>query len=366
MATYNLSGKSGLRVSPLSLGAGTFGEKWGEGFSAPKETVDELIGTYLDAGGNVLDTADGYQDGQSEEWIGDWFKRTGKREQVVLATKYSFGSTDGAHAGGPFAGGNARTTILRQVESSLRRLQTDYIDLYYQHVWDLMTPAEEVVATLNTLVEQGKVRYVGLSNVPGWYLGQIQTIANHRGWAPFAAIQANYSLLARTTELEYTDAATTLGLGIHAWSPLANGLLSGKYQVKDGKVEGVGRVTGSWVTDRTVNPAHPTVGRTIDALVQSANELGRTPAQVALRWVLERPGVSSVIIGARNTNQLKDNMGALDFELPTEIHARLEEASRPDAIYPWSFFGEPTQSGVAVGNQIQVEAPTFRGPGARW
>jgi len=362
MAIFNLSGRTGLRVSPLSLGAGTFGEKWGEGFSASKETVDEIIGAYLDLGGNVLDTADGYQEGQSEEWIGDWFRRTGRRGEVVVATKYGF-----ATQGGPFGGGNSRTTILRQVEASLKRLNTDYIDLYYQHVWDTMTPPDEVIATLHTLVESGKVRYVGLSNVPGWYLGRAQTLAELRGWAPLAALQVNYSLLARTTELEYTDAAQSLGLGIHAWSPLANGLLSGKYRVVDGKLEGKGRVTDSWVTDRTVDIANPIVCRTIDAVIAAAQELGKTPAQVALRWVMERPGVASVIIGARNADQLRDNMGALDFALTPEIHARLEEASRPAPIYPWSYFGEATQSGgVRSGNTIRAESPTYRGPGARW
>lgn len=354
LRAYTLAGRRGLRVSPLSLGAGTFGDAWDPAWQSPPEEIDRMIGAYLDAGGNVIDTADRYQNGKSEAAVGAYLRKTGRRNDIVLATKVGFGGPGDVHQGG-----NARLTLQRAVEESLRRLGTDVIDLYHVHLWDTFTPVEEVMATLDVLVRAGKVRYVGLSNVPAWYLGRAQTLAEWRGWEPVAVMQVNYSLLARTIEYEFVDAALELGIGLTAWSPLANGLLSGKYRINaEGKFEGDGRVTKTWTTDSTVDPAAPQTKRVLDTLVEVAREVGRTPAQVALNWVAHRPGVVSAIIGARTEAQLADNLAALEFELPAELARKLEEAGRPSPQYPYSFFTDAFQDAM-----VRSELPIRREPG---
>jgi len=360
LRTYTLAGRRGLRISPLSLGAGTFGDRWDPAWQSPPDDIDRIIGAYLDAGGNVIDTADRYQAGRSEEVVGEYLRKSGRRDDVVLATKCGYGAPGDVHQGG-----NARLTIQRAVEASLKRLGTDVIDLYHVHLWDTFTPVDEVMATLDALVRAGKIRYVGLSNVPAWYLGRAQTLAEWRGWEPVAVVQVNYSLVARTIEYEFTDAALELGIGLTAWSPLANGLLSGKYRVnEEGKIEGDGRVTKTWITDDTVGPAY--AKRVLEALAAVASELGRTPAQVALNWVTNRPGVVSTVIGARTEAQLRDNLAALDFELPAGLAARLEEAGRPPAQYPYSFFTDAFHdSTVRCGLPVRREPGGYRGRGFR-
>lgn len=361
LRTYTLAGRRGLRISPLSLGAGTFGDGWDPGWQSPPDEIDRIIDAYLDAGGNVLDTADRYQNGRSEELVGAYLRKSGRRDDVVLATKCGYGATGDVHQGG-----NARLTLQRSLEASLRRLGTDVIDLYHVHLWDTLTPVDEVMATLDAFVRAGKIRYVGLSNVPGWYLGRAQTLAEWRGWEPVAVVQMNYSLLARTVEYEFVDAALELGIGLTAWSPLANGLLTGKYRVNEqGQFEGEGRVTKTWITDNTVDASAQTK-RVLEALVATAAELGRTPAQVALNWVTNRPGVVSTVIGARTEAQLRDNLAALDFELPAVLAARLEEVGRPPAQYPYSFFTDAFQNAtVRSGLPVQHEPRGYRGRGFR-
>lgn len=362
LRSYTLAGRRGLRVSPLSLGAGTFGDRWDPAWRSPPEDVDRIIGTYLDAGGNVIDTADLYQDGRSEEVVGAYLRSSGRRDQVVLATKSGYGGPGNVHQGG-----NARLSMQRAVEGSLRRLGTDVIDLYHVHLWDTFTPVDEVMATLDALVRAGKIRYVGLSNVPAWYLGRAQTLAEWRGWEPVAVVQVNYSLLARTIEYEFTDAALELGVGLTAWSPLANGLLTGKYRVDEqGKLEGEGRWTKTWITDPTVDVTAAQTRRVLDTLAAVAGELGRTPAQVALNWVTHRPGVVSTVIGARTEAQLRDNLAALEFELPPALAARLEEAGRPAPQYPYSFFTDGFQDAtVRCGFPVRKEPRGYRGRGFR-
>lgn len=362
LRTYTLAGRRGLRISPLSLGAGTFGDGWDPAWQSPPEEIDRIIGTYLDAGGNVLDTADRYQNGRSEELVGAYLRESGRRDDVVLATKYGYGAAGDVHQGG-----NSRLTIQRALEASLRRLGTDVIDLYHVHLWDTFTPVDEVMATLDAFVRAGKIRYIGLSNVPGWYLGRAQTLAEWRGWEPVAVVQVNYSLLARTVEYEFVDAAQELGIGLTAWSPLANGLLTGKYRVNDqGQLEGDGRVTKTWITDNTVDAASAQTKQVLDALMAAATELGRTPAQVALNWVTNRPGVVSTVIGARTEAQLRDNLAALDFELPTALADRLEQAGRPPAQYPYSFFTDAFHdAAVRSGLPIRREPTGYRGRGFR-
>lgn len=361
LRTYTLAGRRGLRSSPLSLGAGTFGDSWDPAWQSPPDEIDRIIDAYLEAGGNVIDTADRYQNGRSEELVGAYLRKSGRRDEVVLATKCGYGAPGDVHQGG-----NARLTLQRALEASLKRLGTDVIDLYHVHLWDTFTPVEEVMATLDAFVRAGKIRYVGLSNVPAWYLGRAQTLAEWRGWEPVAVLQVNYSLLARTIEYEFVDAALELGIGLTAWSPLANGLLTGKYRVNEqGQFEGEGRVTKTWVTDNTIAPSAQTK-RVLDALVATAAELGRTPAQVALNWVTRRPGVVSTVIGARTEAQLRDNLAALDFELPPALAARLEEVGRPPAQYPYSFFTDAFHDAtVRSGLPVQTEPRGYRGRGFR-
>lgn len=359
---YALAGRRGLRISPLSLGAGTFGDGWDPAWQSPPDEIDRIIGAYLDAGGNVIDTADRYQNGRSEELVGAYLRSSGRRDDVVLATKCGYGAPGDVHQGG-----NARLSMQRALEASLRRLGTDVIDLYHLHLWDTFTPVDEVMATLDAFVRAGKIRYVALSNVPAWYLGRAQTLAEWRGWEPIAVVQVNYSLLARTIEYEFVDAAQELGFGLTAWSPLANGLLSGKYRVNEqGRFEGDGRVTKTWITDNTVFAASAQVKRVLDALHETAAELGRTPAQVAINWVTNRPGVVSTVIGARTAAQLRDNLAALDFELPPTLAARLDEVSRPTEQYPYTFFTDAFHDAtVRSGLPIVKEPRGFRGRGFR-
>ncbi len=337
LATYTLLGRSGLRVSPLCLGTMTFGVDWGWGI--PREGAFAILDRYLEAGGNFIDTADGYTGGKSESMIGEHLAERGVRERVVLATKFTFNQL----AGDPNAGGNGRKNIYRALEGSLRRLQTDYVDLYWLHAWDGTTPVEEVMSTLDALVRAGKVRAIGFSNVPGWYLGRAQTMAEWRGWEPVCALQLEYSLVERNLEREHVPAALALGAGICPWSPLASGLLTGKYRRQGIEAEGEGRMQA---IRGSSNPSFQKIlsernWTIVETLVEVAGRIGRSPAQVALNWVARRPGVASTLVGATKLEQLEDNLRALDFELPAAEAARLEEASRPASLHPYLFF-EPT------------------------
>src|SRR6266403_2194364 len=218
---YRLLGKSGLRVSEASLGTMTFGDEWGWG--SPKAEAQKIYETYREAGGNFLDTANFYTAGTSEKFVGEFIKS--HRDSVVLATKYS----NAAPGNDPNAAGNHRKSMMQAVEASLKRLRTDYIDLYWLHVWDQITPAEEVMRGLDDLVRQGKVLYVGVSDAPAWWIAHANTLAHLRGWSPFLGLQIEYSLIERTVERELIPMAKTLNLGVTAWAPLSNGVLTGKY-----------------------------------------------------------------------------------------------------------------------------------------
>jgi aryl-alcohol dehydrogenase-like predicted oxidoreductase len=352
LAQYHLLGRSGLRVSPLCLGTMTFGRQWGWG--SDEETSRRIFQRYLEAGGNFVDTADGYTDGASETLVGSFLKATGHRDRVVLATKYTFN----ASPGDPNAGGNGRKNLLRALEGSLRRLQTDYVDLYWLHAWDTLTPAEEVMATMDTVVRQGKVRHVGLSDVPGWYLARAQTIAQWRGFEPVCALQLEYSLVERTIEREHVPAAQHLGMGICPWSPLAGGFLSGKY-TREGAGEGrlaAMRGSGNPVFEKFTERNW----RILDALRDVATALGRTPAQVALAWATRRPGVASTILGATTLAQLEDNLTALDLAIPPEHGKRLDEVSALERAHPYVFFGPEIQSRIQGGVPVRAEPLWFR------
>jgi aryl-alcohol dehydrogenase-like predicted oxidoreductase len=330
--TYRLLGRSGLRVSPLGLGTMTFGND--RGWGADVHTARAIYTAYVAADGNFLDTADGYAGGRSEEWLGRFMAEMGNRDAMVVATKFTLNG----RAGDPNAGGNGRKNIHRALEGSLRRLGTDYIDLYWLHTWDGLTPLEEVLETLDCLVKSGKVRYVGLSNVPAWYLARYQTLAEGRGLARVNAVQLEYSLVERSIEREHLPAAQELGVGLCCWSPLGSGFLSGKYSRDDGSGR-LSVMSGSRIpmfakrTERNFG--------ILDVLREVARELGRHPAQVALNWVVNRSGVTAALVGATTQEQSDENLGSLEFVIPPELVARLERASHPEDIYPYQTFADP-------------------------
>ena len=356
---YYTLGSTGLRVSRLALGTMTFGEDWGWG--SDESSAREIFDTYLSAGGNFIDTADLYTNGNSEKMLGQFIKDSGSRDRVVISTKFSYNG----EPGNPNAGGNGRKNIMRAVEGSLDRLCTDYIDLYILHSWDTVTPADEVIRTLDNLVTSGKVRHIALSDVPAWYAAQAQTIAQERHLEPISTLQLEYSLAERNIEFEYVPLAKALGTGIMVWSPLASGLLSGKYKPSEAGAEGSGRLSTLAGGD---NPAFKKFTERNWAIVAElekvAKELDRSMAQVALNWVVNRPGVASVLVGATKLYQLEDNLGALEFDLPDELLQRLDAVSKPESRFPYTFFEPSLQGmvhgGASVGDKpATYEKPTF-------
>ncbi len=323
---YVTLGASGLRVSPLCLGAMTFGEDLGWGTSV-KES-EAILDRFIDRGGNFIDTANVYTLGHSEKIIGDHIGRhPDRRNRVVIATKF-YGNL---FPQDPNGGGAGRKSLSQACEESLRRLQTDVIDLYWMHAWDRNTPIEETMRALEDLVRAGKVRYIGFSDTPAWKVTQAQMIARFRGWAPLVALQIEYSLLERTVEGELIPMARELGLGVTPWSPLKSGVLSGKYTRQNhGQVKAD---RGGWAEDHLDDRTYAVV----DELIAIAGALDTTPARIALAWVLGRPGVTSTIIGARRLDQLDQNLGALDVRLAPEHIAKLDALSAPVLNFPAGF-----------------------------
>ncbi|WP_103340840.1 aldo/keto reductase [Amycolatopsis sp. CA-126428] len=322
--TYRLLGRSGLRVSPLALGTATFGTEWGWG--AEEDDARKLFDTYVERGGNFVDTAPTYTDGSSERLLGEFARD--HRESLVLATKY----TTLRRPGDPNSGGPHRKSLFASVEASLRQLNTDYLDLLYLHVWDFTTPVEEILRGLDDLVRQGKVRYVAMSNVPAWEVARMQAIADLRGWSPLIALQVEYNLVNRAAERDLIPMARAMGLGVTPYSPLAGGLLTGKYRHADLTATSGERNRKSFnaglglVTERSLAVA--------DVVQEVAAELGRTPAQVGLAWPLQNPGVTAPVIGARTLAQLEDNLGALEVAFTASHLARLQEVSAIELGYP--------------------------------
>jgi aryl-alcohol dehydrogenase-like predicted oxidoreductase len=320
--SYISLGRSGLRVSPFCLGTMTFGEDWGWG-SSPADS-EAILTEYVERGGNFIDTANIYTNGHSEKIIGNYLSaRAGLRDRIVLATKF-FGNLD---IGNPNGGGAGRKAIVKQCEESLRRLQTDYIDLYWLHNWDRATPIEETLRATDDLVTSGKVRYLGLSDLPAWKAAQAQTIVHFRDYAPAIALQVEYSLLARTVEGELIPMAQELGLGVMPWGPLRGGKLSGKYTRAN---------AGSQKSDRTRSAAGLSESEyaILDVVNDVATEVGANTAAVALAWVHSRPGVASTLIGARRLDQLEANLDVIDVSLGSEQIARLDAVSKPVLNFP--------------------------------
>ena len=322
LTAYRTLGRSGLIVSPLALGTMTFGAaRWG----SDSDTAEAVFDAYVEAGGNFVDTADVYSGGQSEETVGRLVAERGLRDRVVIATKAGFYGAAGAASSNPNGGGNGRKHVTAALERSLRRLGTDYVDLYWMHVWDAVTPVDEVLQTLGDLVRAGKIRYFGLSDGPAWAATKTATLAAERGVPGPVAIQPEYSLVERSIEREHVPAALDGGMGVVPWSPLAGGFLTGKYTRGEASAEGTGRLSGanpfgdSKFTDRN--------WAVLDVLRDVAQEAGRTPAETALAWTLARPGVASLIVGARTPEQLAANLASLNVSLTPEQTDRLDRAS---------------------------------------
>jgi aryl-alcohol dehydrogenase (NADP+) len=347
---YVTLGRSGLRVSPFALGAMTFGtDPPGAGCSV--EESEKILATYLDLGGNFVDTANFYTTGHSEKILGDFFAaHPGRRQRVVLASKF-FGNL---FPGDPNGGGAGRGSVIAQVDESLRRLRTDYLDLYWLHNWDRSTPIEETMRTLDDLVRAGKVRYLGFSNTPAWLTAQAQLMARLKGWTPLIALQVEYSLLARTVEGELGPLARDQGLALVPWSPLKNGFLSGKYR------------RGHQVTDsaRTAHVGGPSEDEyaVIDAVAAVADELGTTSAAVALAWLRAREGTVVPIVGARRVEHLRDNLAGLEVPL-TPAHLRtLDEISAPVLSYPAPMHGALRAMLQFAGTTVDGEASAVYPP----
>jgi aryl-alcohol dehydrogenase-like predicted oxidoreductase len=334
---YRLLGNSGLRVSEAALGAMTFGEDWGWG--AAKDEAHKVYEAFREAGGNFIDTANIYTNGTSESFLGEFMK--GHRPSVVLATKYSnaFQGTD------PNAAGNHRKNMSQAVEASLKRLQTDYIDLYWVHIWDQITPVEEVMRGLDDLVRQGKVLYVGISDAPAWWIAQANTLAQLRGWSPFVGLQIEYSLLERTVERELVPMAKALNLGLTAWSPLAGGVLTGKYHGHGSSEQG--RMNSEM--SKEFMPEPQLTEHVVRAVKSVSDEIGRGMAQVALAWLRYRPVPVIPILGARKLSQLQDNLASFDVTLSASQLKTLDEVSRIELGFPYGMYAKKLVQAIAYG-----------------
>ena len=330
---YKLLGRSGLRVSELSLGAMSFGEEWGWG--ASKEESRRIFDAFAEAGGNFIDTANYYTGGTSEKFVGEFVAP--ERERFVIATKYTLNM----RPDDPNGGGNQRKNLVQSLEASLRRLGTDYIDLYWVHAWDPLTPAEETMRALDDAIRAGKILYVGISDAPAWAIARANTLAEWKGWTPFVGLQIPYSLIERTPERELLPMAEAMDLAVTPWGTLGGGVLTGKYQAGKDRPPGTRFATATewgdaFLTDRNLRIAEETVA--------VARETGSTASQVAIAWVRQRQrGVMVPIIGATKVAQLRDNIGALGLRLSPEQMTRLDDASRVDLGFPIDFLAQAQQ-----------------------
>jgi aryl-alcohol dehydrogenase-like predicted oxidoreductase len=365
---YQLLGRSGLRVSEICLGAMTFGEEWGWGSS--KEESHRVFDAYADAGGNFIDTANKYTEGTSEKYIGEFI--ADDRDRFVLATKY----TSNTRRGDPNAGGNHRKNMMQSLEASLRRLNTDYIDMYWVHAWDPLTPIEETMRSLDDMVRSGKVLYIGISDAPAWIVSQANTLANLKDWTEFVCTQIPYSLIERTPERELLPMANALDIGVTAWSPLGGGVLTGKYNKKDkeqqqhnapsspspnifatqegnSRLEVQNDLAKMSLTDRNMLIAQE--------VSRIAKEIGCSPAQVALNWIRQQNakgqnGKNKIIpiIGSRKESQLRDNLACLEFELTIEQMNMLNDVSKIELGFPYDFLNSDMLKDIIYGGTYSL------------
>jgi aryl-alcohol dehydrogenase-like predicted oxidoreductase len=376
---YFLLGKSGLRVSEICLGTMTFGKEWGWG--ASKEESRKIFDAYVDAGGNFIDTANIYTDGTSEKYVSDFVSYD--RDRFVIATKY----TSNTRAGDPNAGGNHRKNMVQSLEASLKRLNTDYIDLYWVHAWDQTTPIEEMMRALDDMVKSGKILYIGISDAPAWVVSQANTLANLKGWTEFASIQIEYSLIERTSERELLPMANVLDIGITAWSPLGSGVLTGKYnkssnkEYKNNTVNKDYKQTESTTNDTNTSTSSSSLSasdqqnssrlnvanfselsntllkernlRIAEEVVNIAGEIKRTPSQVALNWIRHSKKILRnkiiPIIGAKNLVQINDNLACMEFVLSDEYIQRLNEVSKIELGFPHNFLSTDAIRNIIYG-----------------
>ena len=331
---YKLLGKSGLRVSELCLGGMTFGEDWGSMLpGASKDEAKKIFDLFVSKGGNFIDTANVYQNGTSEKYVGEFI--SSERERFVVATKYTLTT----NPDDPNASGNHRKNLVQSVDASLKRLNTHYIDLLWVHIWDPMTPIEEVMRSLDDLIRSGKILYIGISDVPAWVVSNANAIADLRSWSSFIGLQIMYNLIERSAERELLPMASALDIGVTVWSPLGGGVLSGKYNKQNTEEQKRFNVnnpmSASFVNERNIS---------IAAEVQAiAKEITKTPSQVALNWIrqqLKDKAVMIPIVGARTEVQVKDNLGCLDFELTRDQLKRLDEKSKIQLGFPHDFMSE--------------------------
>jgi aryl-alcohol dehydrogenase-like predicted oxidoreductase len=344
LSDFRTLGRSGLVVSPLCLGTMTFGTpRWG----SSDDVSRDIFNAYVDAGGNFIDTADVYAQGRSEELVGQYIAERNLRDQLVLATKFSFNT----QPGNPHAGGNGRKHIYQTLDKSLRRLKTDYVDLYWMHVWDMVTPIEEVLQTLGDLVRAGKIRYFGFSDIPAWYAAKAATLASAHNVPGPIAMQLEYSLVERSIEREHLPAARECELGVTPWSPLAAGFLAGKYKREQEGASGEGRLSGAnpfgnqKFTDRN--------WRILDALQTVAKQANYPLAQVALAWASAQPGITSLILGASKLDQLRDNLASLEIQLSPEQLRPLNEASALEPAFPYPIFTPGINKSIFGGTTVQ-------------
>ncbi len=337
-------GRSGLLVSPVALGTMTFGTlRWG----SPDEVSEQVFRAYIDAGGNFLDTADVYAKGRSEELVGGYIAHAKLRDDVVLATKYTFNPNPGR----PLLGGNSRKNMHRALEGSLKRLRTDYVDLYWMHAWDQVTPIDEVLRGMDDLIAAGKIRYFGLSDVPAWYATRMATLAEAHGMPGPIALQMEYSLTSREIEREYVNAARECGMGITPWSPLAAGFLAGKYtRDAEGKVQqGGGRLDLNLPSFQKFTERNWQV---LDGVRNVADGSGMDLATMALAWVYAQPGVTSTILGAKTVEQLQQNLKAMEVSLTSDQLQALHEASNPEPTSMDRFFSPGGKQMIFAGAEV--------------
>lgn len=328
---YKLLGKSGLRVSELALGTMTFGEEWGWGSN--KEESKKVFDIYAEAGGNFIDTANRYTEGTSEKFVGEFI--SSDRDHFVIATKYTLYT----RKDDPNFSGNHRKNMMRSLDESLKRLKTDYIDLYWVHAWDYTTPEEEILRSLDDMICAGKIHYIGISDTPAWIVSRMNTIAELRGWTQFVALQIKYSLLERTVERELLPMARKVDLAVTPWAVIGGGILSGKYN-KNKDEQGRAQIYKSIKDDNLI---------IAEEVIKVAEKIGCSPSQVAINWVRQQPGVIIPIIGAKTESQLKDNLDCLKFTLNAEQMKKLDEVSKIDLGFPHTFLSSDNILNITFG-----------------
>ncbi|MBK7107624.1 MAG: aldo/keto reductase [Bacteroidetes bacterium] len=335
---YKLLGRSGLRVSEICLGTMTFGEEWGYGANSAES--EKIFNTYLEAGGNFIDTANRYTDGTSEKLLGELIKKSGKRNELIIASKYSLivKMDDGINASG-----NHRKNMMQSVDESLQRLGLESLDIFYLHAWDYTTHIEEVLRAMDDLVSSGKVMYVAISDTPAWIVSRANAIADLRGWHPFVALQIEYSLLQRSVERELIPMANALDLAVVAWAPIAGGALTGKYLKENDDPKRLKEHS------KRLSEKNMEIAKTVVAI---AKELNKQPSQIAIAWVMQQGNNIIPIAGARNAEQLHENLMATEVEFTKEQLERLDEVSKIELGFPHDFLNGAGIRNVLYGGQI--------------